>query len=95
VFKSTNSGGSWSAANAGLSYAWARSLALSPDYASNGTLYMGNSPVFVSTDRAGSWAALGTAPWRRYAVVLISVPGSPKSLFVGTDGQSIWRYDLP
>ena len=64
----------------------------SPDYVSDGTLYASFPWVYVSTDRGGSWAKLGTLAWDRYAAVLEVAPGSPQTVFAGTDGQSLWRY---
>jgi hypothetical protein len=60
VFKSTDSGGSWTAANTGLPNEQVRALAINP--ASPATLYAGmaNSGVFKTTDSGGNWAAANT-----------------------------------
>jgi hypothetical protein len=93
IFKSTNGGDFWAAANIGYpSHLYVIDLALSPDYANDGTLYASFSWVYVSTDRGGSWTQLGTPTWNRYARVLGVAPGSPRSVLAGTDGESLWRY---
>jgi hypothetical protein len=35
---------------------------------------------------------LAALAWNRYVSVLESAPGSPQTVFAGTDGQSLWRY---
>ena len=94
IFRSTNGGESWSAANNEYaSHLYVDDLVLSPDYVSDGTLYASLSWVYVSTDRGGSWTKLGTTrPWNRYAPALEVAPDSPQTVFAGTDGQSLWRY---
>ncbi|MGA9351566.1 MAG: family 16 glycoside hydrolase [Anaerolineae bacterium] len=92
VFKSTNGGDSWTAANNGFPYLGIHELVLSPDYVSDGTIYAAFTRVYVSTDRGGSWTQLGTSTWNRYVVALEVAPGSPQTVFAGTDGQSLWRY---
>ena len=71
VFKSTNSGGNWSAANTGLTNTVIRALAIDP--VTPATLYAGHNGggVFKSTDGGGSWSTgqhrpelSGSTPWR-------------------------------
>ena len=60
VFKSTDSGGTWTAANTGLTSRSVYALAIDPT--SPATLYAGThgGGVFKSTDSGGTWAAANT-----------------------------------
>jgi hypothetical protein len=57
VFKSTDGGGSWSAAGSGLPFG-VQSLAINP--ATPTTIYVGASGVFQSTNGGGSWTPVNT-----------------------------------
>jgi len=59
VFKSTDSGGTWAAANTGLTNLSVRALAINPS--TPAMLYAGTfGGVFKSTDSGGTWAAAST-----------------------------------
>jgi YVTN family beta-propeller protein len=84
VYKSTDAGRTWSAANSGLAGAPIWALAIDP--ATPTILYAGtNSGVFKSTDGGGTWSAansgLAEAPVRVFAID----PTTPTSLYAGTD----------
>ena len=92
VFRSTNGGDSWALANNGRPYPEVYALALSPDYRIDGTLYSSYTRVWVSRDRGQSWSELDGRGWSRYAGCLAVSPWQPRAVFMGTDGQSVWRY---
>ena len=93
VFRSVDGGDhwAWSTYGDGPSYG-VQDMALSPDYVDDGTLYASFSAVHVSTNRGTSWSVLGEFPWGRYAARLGVAPGTPQTVFVATDGQSVWRF---
>jgi hypothetical protein len=93
VFRSLDGGDhwAWSTYGDGPSHG-VQDMALSPDYVHDGTLYASFSAVHVSTNRGASWSVLGEFPWGRYADRLGIAPGTPQTVFVATDGQSVWRH---
>jgi hypothetical protein len=94
IFKSTDGGDSWSPANSGLpQHLYMDQVAFSPSYDSDGTVYASFSWVYESTDRGETWTQLGSSSWNRYAPALAVTPDSPLTVFAGTDGQSLWRYN--
>jgi photosystem II stability/assembly factor-like uncharacterized protein len=85
VFKSTDSGGTWVAANNGLASTSVVSLAINP--ATPTTLYAGtwDSGVFKSTDSGGTWTAINTGLTNLSVVVLAINPRTPDTLYVSTE----------
>jgi photosystem II stability/assembly factor-like uncharacterized protein len=91
VFRSTNSGGSWSAVNTGLPsnvVIWA--LAIDP--ATPSTLYAGteHEGVFQSTNSGGSWSAVSTGITGTVLALGID-PTTPSTLYAGTLGGGVFQ----
>src|ERR1035437_7180676 len=86
VFKSTDSGGTWAAANTGLTYLYVNALAINPT--TPATLYAGTDGdgVFKSTDFGGTWAAANTGLTYLTVYALAINPTTPATLYAGTDG---------
>src|SRR5512136_1444848 len=85
VYKSTNSGGSWSAASTSLTVNWVSSLAINP--ATPATLYAGTygGGVFKSTNSGGSWSPANTGLTNNWVNALVIDPTTPATLYVGTN----------
>ena len=83
VFKSTNSGGNWSAVNTGLTSITVLSLALDP--ATPTTLYAGtNGGMFKSTNSGGNWGEINPAGFTRPLVFSLALdPQTPTTLYAG------------
>ena len=81
VFKSIDSGRTWSAVNVGLTHpALVLSLAIDPTTSS--TLYAGTrSGVFKSADGGGTWTAATAGPENVYALAVD--PNAPTTLYAG------------
>ena len=86
VYKSTNSGGSWSAASTSLTVNWVSALAINPG--TPATLYAGTygGGVFKSTDGGGSWSAANTGLTNHWVNALVIDPTTPATLYAGTNG---------
>jgi hypothetical protein len=87
VFKSTNGGGNWSAANAGLPGGAVGTLAIDPTTPT--TLYAGtiSGGVFKSTNGGGNWSAANTGlPAKTYVSAVAIDPTTPTTLYAGTAG---------
>jgi len=88
VFKSTDSGGTWLAANAGLPPVSADTLAIDP--ANPATLYAGTYGgalgIFKSTDSGGTWTAANTGLPNVNVQTLAIDPSTPSTLYAGTQG---------
>jgi len=86
VFKSTNSGGSWSAINTGLSGNTVAALAIDPTIPS--TLYAATYGygVFKSTNSGGSWSPVNNGlSGDAVAVLSLAIdPSTPSTLYAGT-----------
>jgi photosystem II stability/assembly factor-like uncharacterized protein len=94
AFRSSNSGWTW--INVGgfdtIEPTASGRIAFSPGYATDGTIYMGLSNIFVSTSRGnpGSWAQIIGVPWGvRTGGLVIAGDGSGK-IYEGTMGQGIF-----
>ncbi len=86
VFKSTTSGGTWTAANTGLTEWRVQTLAIDP--ASPATLYAGtySGGVFKSTDSGGTWASANTGLASLRVDALVIDPTSPTTLYAASGG---------
>ena len=88
VFQSTNSGGSWSAVNTGLSGNALDVSALAIDPTTPSTLYAGTGGggVFQSTNSGGSWSAVNTGlSGNALDVNALAIdPTTPSTLYAGT-----------
>ena len=85
VFKSTDSGGTWTPASAGLTNLYVYAFAINP--ANPATLYAGTlgGGIFRSTNSGGSWAAANRGLTNSYARALAINSTTPDILFAGTD----------
>ncbi|MEW6368821.1 MAG: hypothetical protein AB1714_29685 [Acidobacteriota bacterium] len=85
VFKSTDAGGTWFKASAGIDDASVSSLALDP--ANARVIYAGTSEgIFKSTDGAMTWAKADRGVREHdYALDLYAAPGRSAPVFAGTD----------
>lgn len=97
VFKSTDGGRSWSAANSGLQDQYVLALALAPG--SPATLYAGTSGgVFRSRAGGADWTAINVGLTEPYANLLAIDPaaseivyaGTPQGIFKSTNGGNSW-----
>ncbi|HXQ20922.1 MAG TPA: hypothetical protein VN812_04565 [Candidatus Acidoferrales bacterium] len=90
VFRSTDSGGSWSAVNTGLDL---NVDALAIDPATPSTPYAGSydSGVFQSTNSGGSWTAVNTGLSDLSVAALVINPTTPSTLYAGTYGSGVFR----
>ena len=91
VYRSTNSGGTWTAVNAGLPTGSTLSLAIDPSDPSilyAGTLRLG---VFQSTNRGARWSPTGLS--NTTVSVLVVDPVSPTTVYAGTFGAGVFRSD--
>jgi len=89
VFKSTNGGESWSAANTGLINTYVYALAIDPKTPT--TLYAGTygGGVFKSTNGGESWSAVNTGLISTYISDLEIDPKTPTILYAGTFGGGV------
>jgi photosystem II stability/assembly factor-like uncharacterized protein len=89
VFKSTNDGGTWSAANTGLANTYIQALAIDPTTPT--TLYVGtNSSVFKSTNGGGTWSVFNTGLLTTHISALAIDPATPTTLYAGTEGGGVF-----
>ena len=91
MFKSTDSGSTWAAANTGLTNLDVYALAIDPT--TPATLYAGTKGggVFRSTDSGGTWAAANTGLTNLDVYALAIDPTTPATLYAGTDGGGVFR----
>ena len=82
VLKSTDSGGTWTATNAGLRSLQVGDLAVDPQ--TPATLYATSNGVFKSTNAGGTWAAAGAGLPSGSASALVIDPKTPATLYAGT-----------
>jgi hypothetical protein len=93
VFVSIDGAGSWQAANSGLATTKIETLAVSPDYAADGTAWAwGEGQLYITTDRGAHWSAQSSA----LAAGLRSLAVSPnyaadRTLLAAVAGQGIYR----
>jgi hypothetical protein len=90
AFKSTNSGGSWSAINTGLTSPYVATLAIDPSTPT--TLYAGtDGGALKSTDSGGTWAAVNRGLGSPYVDALAIDPSTPTTLYAGTVGPQVFK----
>jgi photosystem II stability/assembly factor-like uncharacterized protein len=96
VFRSSDGGASWIAVNAGLTNLDVRGLALSAAYAIDHNLFAGayGGGVFKSTDGGAFWMAMNEGLGNLFIQSLALTSASPRTIFAGTVGSSIWQYTL-
>ena len=85
VFKSTDGGENWHAANNGLSNPQIRTLVIDP--VTPTTLYVGTlGGVFKSTDGGENWNPVNQVPDSSFIWALTIDPVTPTTLYAGTGG---------
>jgi photosystem II stability/assembly factor-like uncharacterized protein len=106
VFKSTDEGTTWEAASSGLPGSEILSLAASPNFAADQTLFAGTAGdgVFVTSDAGASWNALNPgaldlmineiAVSPDFAVDQTVFAGTSSGLLKSTDGGQTWTSIL-
>ena len=90
VFKSTDAGGTWAAANTGLTNLIVHALAIDPT--APATLYAGtySGGVFKSTDAGGTWAAVNAGlPYLPVQALALDSTGAT-TLYAGL-GSGVWQ----
>ncbi len=92
VFKSSNGGASWSEYNNGLSDTTVDSLAVSPAYTGDHTVFAGtDSGVFKSSDGGSSWSSCGFPSSSVYALAVSPNFASDRTVFAGTQGGGVFE----
>jgi PKD repeat protein len=93
VFKSTNGGGSWNAANTGLPDTDVLALAIDPQ--TPATLYAGlfYSGVYKSTNGGGNWVSINTglSLYNPRVAALVIDPLTPTTLYAGDYGGGVFK----
>jgi photosystem II stability/assembly factor-like uncharacterized protein len=94
VFKSTDGGRNWTAANSGLTALDVRILAIDPQDTT--TLYAGthnsSSGVFRSTDGGASWSAVSSGLPEFPGVLALAIdPQNPSTLYAGTQFNGVFK----
>lgn len=95
VWKSIDSGTTWTGPGARLDDTFVGSLAIDPSDPE--TLYAGssghNAGVFKSRDAGKSWTAMNAGLANTRVQALVVDPLRPRTLYAGTDGGGIFRSD--
>jgi photosystem II stability/assembly factor-like uncharacterized protein len=85
----------WTQCSQGMRGSIAMALAISPDYATDGTIFAGtyDGGAFKSTNGGVSWSAVNTGLTNLKIQVLALSPGyaSDHTIFAGTDGGGIFK----
>jgi hypothetical protein len=93
VFKSTDAGATWSAANAGLTNTSVSALAVDPIMPR--TLYAGTaslSGVFRSTDAGTTWSAANAGLPNEASIFSLAIdPSTPSTLYTGGSGGILFK----
>ena len=91
VFKSTDGGDTWIHAG----FQGGRHLAISPNYATDNTIFAGTwFGVFKSIDGGSSWSAMNGGLGSLNILALALTPTAPQTIFAGTGGRSVWQYTM-
>jgi photosystem II stability/assembly factor-like uncharacterized protein len=88
VFKSTDSGGNWTAANTGLTNLNVYTMAVTA-----GTLYTGTygGGIFKSIDSAGTWTTANTGLTNLSVYAMAINPSNPGTLYTATFGGGMFK----
>ncbi|MGZ8239169.1 MAG: WD40/YVTN/BNR-like repeat-containing protein [Methylobacter sp.] len=90
LYKSTNSGASWQAVNAGLSGLAITTLVIDP--LNPATLYAGGEGVFKSTDSGASWQVVNSGLPPNLGVNVLAIdPLDGATRYAGTNGHSVFK----
>jgi DNA-binding beta-propeller fold protein YncE len=91
VFKSTNAGTTWSLADSGLSGA-VTSLAISPAFASDQTLFAATATgTYKTTDSGNTWTRVHTAVSGNSVVAISPAYASDQTVLVSVFGDNVYR----
>jgi photosystem II stability/assembly factor-like uncharacterized protein len=99
LFKSTDGGGSWTAANSSLQLRTVKAIAIDP--VDHNTVYAGGSgQIAKSTDGGNSWHASGPGAFFEQLLVYPAdhntvFAGTGNGLFITHDGGSTWSQNSP
>jgi photosystem II stability/assembly factor-like uncharacterized protein len=90
MFKTTDGGGSWSAANSGLTATDISALAIDPT--NSQTIYAGTigSGSFKSTNGGGSWNRLSGLTATK-VICLVIDPTNNQIIYAGTNGNAVYK----
>jgi photosystem II stability/assembly factor-like uncharacterized protein len=91
IFKSSNGGGSWTAANVGLTASDVGVLVLDPS--APATLYAGSygGGVLKSTNGGASWAPVNVGLTNPYVSALAIDPSATATVYAGTEGGGVFK----
>ncbi|MBI4577995.1 MAG: hypothetical protein HY722_17170, partial [Planctomycetes bacterium] len=90
LFKTTDGGASWSAANTGLTSTIVRALAIDPSAPS--TLYAGTvGGVFKTTDGGAGWSAANAGLTSAFVRALVIDPSAPSTVYAGTEYGGVYK----
>ena len=86
IFRSTDGGGSWAKVGAGVTESDIISLAASPNYATDGTIFAGTGGgILSSTDRGLTWTQ--RADFDNSVNDIVVLPSTPLTLFAAGDDR--------
>lgn len=91
VFKTTDGGWSWNAANKGLTSVIVQSLVIDPKTPTTVYAGTGNSGVFKSTDGGGTWSKSNIGLKNSTVAALAIDPTTPTTLYAGTSGGGVFK----
>ena len=92
VFKSTDGGGDWEPANAGLASNDFLGLAINP--LTPTTLYVAGVDVFKSTNSGTNWTGTGLTNTKSHVTALVIDPFTPDTLYAVVYTRNTGYYDL-
>ena len=87
IFRSTNGGGNWTQVGAGVTESDIITLAASPNYTTDGTIFAGTwGGILISTDRGLTWTQ--RADFGNSVNDIAVLPSTPLTLFAAGDDQA-------
>ena len=95
VYKSANGGASWTAVNTGINSTNIYALAVSPNYATDQTVYAGSfgAGVYKSTNGGASWTAVNTGITNTNILALAVSPNyaTDGTVYAGSNGAGVFK----
>ncbi|HMZ08838.1 MAG TPA: hypothetical protein PK078_14575, partial [Anaerolineales bacterium] len=91
VFKTTDSGWNWQAANKGLTSVIVQSLVIDPKTPTTVYAGTGNSGIFKSTDGGANWNITNIGLKNSTVAALAIDPITPTILYAGTSGDGVFK----